>query len=188
MTRAIDIEAAEKLHIDFIGFVFVSSSPRSVSIDQAVALRGHVRKAKTVGVFTDHTLDEIEHYARAATLDFVQLHGVPDLEKAKAISTPVIQAFRGVPDSALAEAFLAHCPFVLIDKAEGEETADIAATRALPERIRSKMFLAGGLTPETVRDACDAVKPFAVDVARGIEIRPGIKDSHRMSAFSLALS
>ncbi|MBP9850603.1 MAG: phosphoribosylanthranilate isomerase [Candidatus Peribacteraceae bacterium] len=188
MTRGVDIDAAVALGVEYIGFVFAASSKRSVTINQAMSLRSHVRSAKTVGVFTDHSVDEIENHARELTLDVVQLHGEPDLQKAKALSVPVIQAFRGVPDASLLEGFLAYCPYILIDKAEGEGTADIPAIAALPERVRSKMFLAGGLTHENLRSASDAICPFAVDTARGIETRPGIKDHDRMSAFFSALS
>lgn len=188
MTRSGDIAAAEKLCIDFIGFVFASSSPRSVSLDEAKALRSHVRRAKTVGVFTDHPVDEIEKYAAALQLDFVQLHGEPDIDKVRAISVPVIQAFRGVPDIEVLRAFLAGCPYVLIDKAEGDDQADLSAIAALPADIRSKLFLAGGLTPSNIKTAADAAAPFAVDSARGIESSPGIKDHPLMSAFFRSLS
>jgi phosphoribosylanthranilate isomerase len=49
------------------------------------------------------------------------------------------------------------------------------------------LILAGGLTPENVGAAVKRVRPFAVDVASGVESRPGIKDFDRMRRFALAV-
>ena len=188
MTRSEDIAAAGQLSVDFVGFIFVPSSPRSVRFDEALELRKSISTAKAIGVFMDDTVDLIEKYADALQLDLVQLHSNPDIERVKKISKPVIQAFRGVPDVQTLESFLQYCPYVLIDKADGQEEVDFDAVAALPPHIRSKLFLAGGLTPGNVRSAADRIQPFAVDCARGIESQPGIKNHHRMLAFSHALS
>ncbi|MEI8229548.1 MAG: phosphoribosylanthranilate isomerase [Candidatus Peregrinibacteria bacterium] len=188
MTRGCDITSAEALNVDFLGLIFVPSSARSVSLSEAKLLRRDIRKAKFVGVFADHSVEVIEDYARTLHLDYVQLHGRPDLEKVKAISKPVIQAFRGIPNLATLESFLSVCPYFLLDKAEGADEADFSSVAALPSAIRSKLFLAGGLTPANVREVADAVQPFAVDTARGIEFHPGIKDYQRMFSFSQSFS
>lgn len=183
MTRADDIRAAESLGVGYIGFVFVPSSPRSVTLDEAVKLRQSVKHAKVVGVFMEDDPETINRTADTAMLDFIQLHGAPSLSLVTSCSKPVIQAFRGTPDIPTAERFLQVCPFILIDKAEGENGVDLASVAALPAAIRAKLFLAGGLGPDTVRSACDLVRPFAVDCARGIESEPGKKSMSLMTAF-----
>lgn len=188
MTREEDIHAAEELHVDFVGFVFVPSSPRSVTLHDVKRIRSAVQRAKTVGVFIDHSVEEIERHVEVLQLDFVQLHGKLDIERVRHLSKPVVQAFRGVPEVATAETFLKHCPYILIDKAEGQNEADFDLIAALPPSIRSKLFLAGGLTPGNVRSAVDRVQPYAVDCARGIESSPRVKNFHRMCAFFQALS
>ncbi len=187
MTRRIDIVAAEKLRVDFIGLIFVPSSPRSVTIDEAKQLRRHIRSATLVGVFADHPADQINEYAKALRLDVVQLHGQPDVEKIQNVRTPVIQAFRGVPNEKIFKTFLNFCPYILIDKAESEHEADFASIALLPSDIRSKLFLAGGLTPANIRTAAEKIQPFAVDCARGIESRPGIKNHDSMLDFFRSL-
>lgn len=186
--RQQDILAAEELGADFIGFVFVPSSLRCISFDEAKDMRAVALQAKTVGVFADHSNEKIEKHAEKLNLDFIQLHGKPDIDRIKHLSKPVIQAFCGIPDVSIAEIFLTLCPYILIDKAEGEDEADFDTIAQLPLRIRSKLFLAGGLTPENVRVAADRIQPFAVDSARGIESSPGKKNHHRMFAFLHALS
>ena len=187
MTQLKDILSAEELNIDFVGFVFEPSSPRHVTLKQAQNLRGAVHHAKTVGVFTDHSMEEIEEYAERLKLDYIQLHGEPDLKRVQQLSKPVIQAFRGVPKLADAEQFLHYCPYILIDRADGQNEADFAAIAEFPAPIRSKLFLAGGLTPGNVRSAVDRIQPFAVDSARGVESEPGYKNVNRMFAFFQAL-
>ncbi len=187
-TNVEDVQAAEALGVDYIGFVFAPESLRSVGLAVAQQLRRHSHKAKVVGVFTDHSLDHIEDHVRVLQLDFVQLHGKPDLERVKNLSVPVIQALRGVPDVTLFEKFLKHCPFVLIDKADGEDEADFDAIAALPLCVRSKLFLAGGLTPGNIRNAVDRIQPYAVDCARGVESQPGIKDHRKVSDFLSVLT
>lgn len=184
MTREADIEAAEALAIDFLGFIFVPSSPRHITLERAETLRKHIQKAQVVGVFEEQSQTEIEKHIHMLHLDYVQLYGKSDGN----ISVPVIQAFRGITDIKVLENALQHCTYVLLDKAEGEGEADFDAIAHLPIHIRSKLFLAGGLTPGNVSVAADRIQPFAVDCARGIESAPGEKNHHRMSAFLHALS
>ena len=163
MTREEDVGLADELDVDFIGLVFVSSSPRCVSIEQAESLRKAAHQASVVGVFDVADAELLNHAAANLALDFVQLHGHPDLELCRRIEAPVIQAFRGVPDAADAERFLDCCAYILLDKPAGAESVDLDAAAALPRQILFRTFLAGGLTPQNVRRAVDRIEPFAVD-------------------------
>lgn len=188
MTNSEDLVAAEKLNVDFVGFIFVPSSPRHINLEDARKLRKSIKHAKTVGVFVDMSKEDIERHIDALRLDYVQLHGKPYIELCRAISVPVIQAFRGVPSIETLEKFLAVCPYVLVDKEDGKEEADFQAISFLPAHIRSRVFLAGGLNPENVREAASMVHPFAVDCARGIEAVLGKKDKELMTSFLTALT
>jgi phosphoribosylanthranilate isomerase len=65
---------------------------------------------------------------------------------------------------------------------------DLALARAARERLRGhQMFLAGGLTPDTVHPAVSAISPDAVDVSSGVEQIPGIKDHDKLARFLEAL-
>ena len=183
MTRAEDIKAAERFGADFIGFVF-APSPRSVSLEAAKVLFRSVRKAKVVGVF--EKFGEIGSHLRDLDLDYVQIYEDP--VNGQDIGVPVIRAFRCVPDIRTLEKALEKFAFVLIDKARGKTEADFDAIEVLPDYVRSRLFLAGGLTPENLRQIAERIKPFAVDSARGIESGPGIKNPEKMFLFHHYLS
>jgi len=63
------------------------------------------------------------------------------------------------------------------------ETHDWGRTGDLVESLDSPVVLAGGLTPDNVADAVATARPFAVDVASGVEAEPGRKDPEAVSAF-----
>ncbi len=170
-TNLADVRAADDLGVDFIGFVVVASSPRAVSLEQARDLVAEVKNAKTVLV---GDFEDVAAVYDVVKPDYVQLHGEPRMELCGIV--PTIQAFRGVPSREVLEKFLAVCDYVLLDKAEGEEVGDFAAMRDLP---LERAFVAGGLSKDVLPD----LKPFAFDVARGIESAPGVKDHKLMEEF-----
>lgn len=188
MTNKEDVVATENLHVDFVGFIFVPSSPRHVTLEEAIRLTKNIKQAKTVAVFADMSLQDIQRHVAALQPDYIQLHGEPDMNLCRQLTVPVIQAFRGVPSLEVLEKFLKICPYVLIDKEEGKDMVDLRAISALPADIRSRVFLAGGLTPTNVLNAINDVHPYAVDSARGIESEPGKKDKALMHSFLAQLS
>lgn len=183
MTREKDVRLADELGVDFIGLVLVRSSPRCVDIEQAAAIRKTIRRAKVVGVFDEPNAELLNRVASELALDYIQLHGDPDLELCRRLAAPAIQAFCGVPSAEDMERFLDCCPYVLVDKQRGAAAVDLDAAAALPQRLRARMFLAGGIGPKNARQAVERVGPFAVDCARGVESSPGVKDSGKMRLF-----
>lgn len=184
ITRKEDIQIAEKLGVDYLGFIF-AKSPRHLTLNQAQKLRKHVKNAKVVGVFDDQSADEINVFIKELKLDFVQLHGNPSLQILKKLHAPVIQAFRGMPNENTARKYLHSADFILIDKAQKNEKADYKKIADLPSDLRSKLFVAGGVEPKNVQYIVKSIQPYAVDCASGIELKrqPGKKSSARMSSF-----
>lgn len=165
---------------DFIGLNFVPSSKRKVSAGQAkeiiAAIKGQI---KIVGVFQNADADSVNQVAETLGLDFVQLHGDEDPAYCARIKTDVIKRVSIKQDL---KAF--DVPFFLLDReVQGKgKLVDTNAARRIAQEF--EIFLAGGLNPKNVAKIVQEVRPFAVDVAGGIET-DGKEDFEKMRTFVL---
>jgi phosphoribosylanthranilate isomerase len=186
---------------DAIGVVF-AESPRWVSPEQARAIVDVLPPwVATVGVFVDADARTINRVVERTGISMVQLHGDEPPEIVAQLAAPAIKAFRVRDESWLAEArqWVSDCDAkrnlkgVLLDaynpSAHGgtgqrfnwNHVADARAADAL-EGLEP-IILAGGLAPDCVSGAIDLVKPWAVDVASGVEKAPGVKDLRKVEDF-----
>ncbi len=184
-----------------IGLNFFAKSPRSIAPDQAAVI---VRKQllQTIGLFVNHSLDEIDAIATQAGLTAIQLHGDETPRDLHAIHERhpdwhILKAFR-VADSLQSVAeFVAECQRLgvplagcLLDaRVEGEfgGTGKVAPWELIANQYDRTnwppLILAGGLTPENVAAAIHAVQPDGVDTASGVESSPGVKDTKLIKRF-----
>ncbi|MBQ1474658.1 MAG: phosphoribosylanthranilate isomerase [Ruminococcus sp.] len=185
LSRAEDIQAANAIKPDYIGFVFAEISKRKVSALEASKLKSKLDPAvKAVGVFLDDKLDFVASMLNLGIVDVVQLHGSEDeayIEKVRKITNkPIIKAFIIRSEEDVKRAERSTADFILLDGGKGEGRA---FDWSLLKEIKRPYFLAGGLNPDNVGDAVKALKPFAVDVSTGIET-DGVKDREKMTAFA----
>lgn len=188
LSRPADIEAANGLGPEYIGFVFWPKSRRYVPPEQAAALKARLSPGiRAVGVFVDEAPETVAGLLQKGIIDLAQLHGSEDeayLRRLRALTDrPVIRAFRVRTAADVAAAEASTADFVLLDSGAGTGTA---FDWALLRNISRPYFLAGGLSPENVGDAVRALRPFAVDVSTGIETG-GSKDQTKMAAFVAAV-
>ena len=188
LSRIEDIEAANAIKPDYIGFVFAEISKRRVSALEASKLKSKLAPdIKAVGVFLDDKLDFVASMLNLGIVDVVQLHGSEDeeyIEKVRQITNkPIIKAFiiRSKEDVERAEKSTAD--YILLDGGKGEGKV---FDWSLLKDIKRPYFLAGGLNPGNASDAVKALKPYAVDVSTGIET-DGVKDREKMTAFANAV-
>jgi phosphoribosylanthranilate isomerase len=188
ITRLEDAEQAASLGAWAIGFILWPGSKRRC--DPAVAAgiaRAVRRRLEPVGVFVNPTLDEVAHAADAIGLTHLQLHGDEGpafcAAAAQRTGARVIKGVRVVSGADIRDAERFHTDFHLLDGGGGR-TWDwgLASLR----RSHVPLILAGGLTPENVADGIAAVRPWAVDVASGVEAEPGVKDPAKVEAFVAA--
>ena len=188
LTRPCDIEAANEIKPDYIGFVFAPKSKRRVSYKQAVDLKNLLSKEiKAVGVFLDEDIDQVISLLNLGIIDAAQLHGSESAEYIKRLQKetgkPVIKAFqiRGEADVSAAENTIAD--YIILDAGTGEgKTFDWE----LIKEFKKPYFLAGGLNPGNVNDAMRQLHPYALDVSTGIET-DGLKDKKKMTEFAAAV-
>lgn len=193
ITNLEDARQAASLGAWAIGLNHFPGSPRYVEPEAAVEISASLkRQLEIVGVFVNPTLDEVATAAEDESLTMIQLHGDEGAafcrEVARRTGCKVIKALP-VRNSAdvlqAAEAY--RTDFHLLDAYErgkaGGTGASFDWTLLAGRRSEVPLILAGGLTPDNVDEAIAAVHPFAVDVASGVEIEPGVKDHALMASF-----
>jgi phosphoribosylanthranilate isomerase len=190
ITRAEDIAAVNAARPDYIGFVFVWTSRRYVTPEQAAVLRGSLSPGiQAAGVFAGEPAENIISLFDSGVIDLVQLHGGEDsryIEDLRSRScVPIIKAVSVSSADDIARAAATPADYVLLDHGTGG-TGNAFDWRwlggaASGGRLRTgrPFFLAGGINAGNIESAL-ALKPYAVDVSSGAET-DGIKDAAKIS-------
>ncbi|DAZ98929.1 TPA: LOW QUALITY PROTEIN: hypothetical protein N0F65_001368 [Lagenidium giganteum] len=166
---------------------------RNAAVLRAVTARAPL----VVGVFANHSAEEINKIATEVGLDIVQLHGDEGFDICKEITLPTVRVFH-LPDtlntdSVDAEAILQHvrghlANFLLLDTTVKGQQGGTGVTfdwkiAALFNQARLPCLMAGGLTAENVTKAISIAHPLGVDVSSGVEQSPGVKDLSKVALF-----
>jgi phosphoribosylanthranilate isomerase len=191
-----DAERAIELGAWALGFILWEPSKRFVDPAVAAGITRVVRrKVETVGVFVNQTLDEIADRVDVLGLTHVQLHGDEGPSFCSAVSqrtgAKVIKAGRIGHSADLRDIDRFHTAYHLLDTAKTGHYGGTGATwdwsLVRGRRTKTPVILSGGLTAENVAEGIAAVRPYAVDVASGVEASPGIKDPAKLEAFFAAV-
>ncbi|MDQ6817143.1 MAG: phosphoribosylanthranilate isomerase [Actinomycetota bacterium] len=175
-----------------VGLVLWPHSPRACDPDTAAEIAAALkRRAEIVGVFVNPTLEQVAQAADAIGLTMLQLHGDEGpsfcAESARRTGCKVIKAarIRGRADLQALASF--HTDYHLLDGRVPGSGLTFDWDLARSHRGPTPVILSGGLDPENVGEAITAVRPFAVDVASGVERSPGRKDPRKLEAFAAAV-
>jgi phosphoribosylanthranilate isomerase len=192
ITNSGDASAACDLGAATLGFNFYEKSARVISPADAWKIITRVPETvESVGVFVNWSAEAVIALGRALSLDTVQLHGdeAPGVIRECAKYFHVTKALRAGAQFRLrdlrtygaASAFLFDAAAQAGQYGGTGKRADWALARRAARSHR--IILAGGLAPENVAEAIRFVQPYAVDVASGVESRPGRKDHGKLRAF-----
>ncbi len=198
LRRQSDIDVANELKPEYIGFVLWEKSSRNVSRDEAYSLRKALLPGiKAVGVFVNEEVLKVAALLNEKVIDVAQLHGHEDsryIERLKELSPgcEIIKALKVRDKESLLRELdsfaIAGPDFFLLDSGTGSgQTFNWEILRS-PEvtdkllELSKGWFLAGGLDTANVAEAIQKLKPMAVDVSSGIETE-GKKDPDKMRAF-----
>ena len=189
LSSTCDIEAANLLKPEYIGFVFASKSRRYVTPEKAAQLKAMLLPdIKAVGVFVDESPQTVAEFLQADIIDVAQLHGSETEAYIRYLrsltSKPIIQAFCIETEPDIQRAQSSSADFVLLDSGNGGTGA--AFDWKLIHNINRPYFLAGGLGMANVGEAIQTLRPYAVDVSSGIETA-GLKDKNKMAEFVAAV-
>ncbi len=193
LTRPEDAATAAGLGAAYLGVVFAEGS-RMVTPARAAAIVSAGQGIPVVGVFGRQSASDILATANLAGLRGVQLHGPHSSETAALVRAAGLRVWRVVRIASAADLehladSATHADAVLVEPrvphAEGGSGTplDMELARGARTRLAGPMVLAGGLTPTTVAEAIDLVRPEVVDVSSGVERLPGIKDPDQIARF-----
>ena len=206
VTDASNALACIQAGADYLGLNFHPASSRYLPLDRAISLAETLAgQAELVGLCVDRPLAEVAAILRAIpAIGTLQLHGAEDVAYLAACrelpSRPqVIRAFR-LRDRADVAAMVAYLDRAA-DRGASPDAILVDALvpgqfggtgHAIPDDLldhlpgHPRLILAGGLGPDNVADRVARVRPWMVDVASGVEARPGWKDIGRVAALAVA--
>lgn len=194
ITNAEDALAAIECGADALGFNLFAGSKRFVELDgEAAWMQALPPFVTRVAVMVDVPLDEAKRVAEHPAIDLVQFHGDEDerycAEFAR-LGRPFVKALRLRDEATIETAARFFTPHVLLDADAGAAFGGTGllidlglAAECVRRQAGLRIILAGGLRPENVAEAVRTVRPYAVDVASGVESAPRRKDRAKMTDF-----
>lgn len=192
LRRKEDIEYANDLKPDYIGFIFARSK-RQITKDEAIELKDMLdEEVKTVGIFVNQDTDYVTDIANEVGLDVIQLHGDEDniyikklresLEQLKR-KKEIWKAIRVKNKESLKDIDKLDVEGVLLDTYSEQAYGGLGETfnweLVSDLKTDKKLILAGGLDSENIKDAKEIVEPDIIDVSSGVETE-GFKDYEKM--------
>ncbi|AFL86976.1 phosphoribosylanthranilate isomerase [Terriglobus roseus DSM 18391] len=209
-TRLEDCVVAAEAGADAVGFIFASGK-RLITAQDARAITSELPETlETIGVFTQTNAAQILATAAAAGITGIQLHSAFDPRRAAIIRRQfpktkgrmrVLQVVHWLTDVSAEtqmERFRVECKAIaasgladalLVDSRTAEAsggtgvTFDWSAAASALQGLSLPVIVAGGLRPENVGPAIEALHPDGVDTSSGVEVSPGVKDHDRVRAF-----
>jgi phosphoribosylanthranilate isomerase len=195
ITNPVDAELAIGAGADALGFNFWPASERHVRLAEAAEwIKELPDTIVRVAVLVNPTRAYAKEIAAIDGIDVLQLHGTESPNFCRVLAEEQVSLWKAIPmtesDISLPD-FHAHR--ILLDTATGPKFGGTGspfpwswARDLILANPNWEFILAGGLSPENVAEAVNEARPFGVDVAGGVEARPGRKDIYRVRDFIAA--
>lgn len=188
LTTLDDALDAIELGADYLGFNFYPDSKRFISFEKAAEIFQDIpTEIPKVGIFVNADPQLVIDTATELGIDILQFHGDEAPSYVNQFARAKIKAFRMNRADDLKNISEYETDFILVESVVENAYGGTGIVGnwdiAREAKKYGKIFLSGGLTPENVEIAVHTVKPFAVDVASGVESSPGRKDYRRMEEF-----
>lgn len=192
ITNAPDARVCVEAGADALGFIFVENTPRYIEPETAASIIAQLPPFVTpVGIFWDHQPEQVKILAQECRLRALQFHGDETPEALQDFWLPVIKTIKVSGPSDFNRMDRYRVSAFLVDSpgrwGEGQARAPLPWGMVRTGTTGRRIILSGGLTPDNVAEAIQTVRPFAVDVTSGVEVRPGRKDHDKVARFIAAV-
>ncbi len=184
-----DAQTASLLGVDAIGLVFYPPSPRHVEIKQAIEIvKALPAFVSVIALFVDEQESKIREILEQVPIDCLQFHGDESPEACRVYDKRYIKAIRmqnGIDILGFAKRYHDASGLLLDAYHPGVKggTGSSFDWMMIPKSCPLPIVLAGGLDVNNARLAIESVRPYALDVSSGVEVKKGIKDAQKMAAF-----
>jgi phosphoribosylanthranilate isomerase len=194
--RVEDAMFAADAGADAIGLNFYAPSPRAVTLQQAIAVRAALPPfVSTVALFVNAARSEVNGVCESLNPSLLQFHGDEDPDYCASFFRPYLKAIRvgasmKADDLVQLQTEFSTAKALLLDTLSTGQyggTGESFNWNVIPQSLREKIVLAGGLTAINVGDAVRKIRPWAVDVSSGVESGKGISDPEKILAFMSAV-
>lgn len=192
ITRTEDALCAAHAGADAVGLIFYGASPRAVTIEQAALISSALPAfISTVALFVNAVPREVYDVISRVRPAILQFHGDEDASYCTQFGVPFLKAIRVGTGTTGGDLLEYENEFrgargVLLDTlslgAYGG-SGEAFDWNVIPDEMRRRIVLSGGLLPDTVGGAIRIVRPWAVDVSSGVEQRKGVKDHAKIKLF-----
>ncbi|WP_134114554.1 phosphoribosylanthranilate isomerase [Orenia marismortui] len=187
ITNLEDAQAAVDYGADLLGFIF-AQSPRKINKKQVKNIQSQLPKGiKTVGVFANQPVEEIQNIIDYCQLDYIQLHGSESPEYCQEFELPIIKAFRVKDEAYLDKLSEYKIDKYLLDTYHPDKLGGVGKVfnwdLALKAKEYGDIIIAGGLNPDNIGEAIKVIAPYGVDVSSGVEAKTAKKDLNKMKNF-----
>ena len=191
LRRTEDIEYANILLPDYVGFILADGFVRQIKREQAEEFAESLdNRIKRVGVFVNQPASVVAEYINSGIIQYAQLHGEEDnlyinkLMECIKTKCGVIKAVRVREAADIKRAEGYNCSYLLLDTYSGSQAGGTGITFdwTMVKNIKKPFFLAGGLSAGNVEEAIKTAAPYAVDASSSMETE-GYKDFNKMKEF-----
>jgi phosphoribosylanthranilate isomerase len=187
ITNVEDALLCENLGADTLGFILYKGSKRFIEPDIAEKIISELSPfTLKVGVFVNSSFEEINSIAKQIKLNSVQLHGEESPDIVSKINLPVIKSFRiknGFDFSRLKEFENVSYLFDTYSEKEYGGTGKTFNWELIPDELKNKIILSGGISINNIEEVYKKIKPAAVDLSSSLESSPGKKDIEKVKEF-----
>ena len=192
ITRIEDALCAASAGADAIGLIFYAGSPRAVTLEQAIVISNVLPPfVSTVALFVNAPKNEVDEVIARLRPTILQFHGDENPAFCTQFGMPFLKAIRvGAEMTAddlleYAEKFSAARALLLDTMSQGSYggSGKVFDWQLIPNGMRRRIVLSGGLQADNVAGAIRMIKPWAVDVSSGVEAQKGVKDHAKIAKF-----
>jgi len=187
ITNIDDALLCSDLGADALGFIFYNNSKRNISVNNAGEIINMLPSFITkVGVFVEQSPAEIKSIANNIGLTAIQLHNENILLNPDEFPIRIIKALRIKPGFDFSPLLKADKYQYLLDSYSGSipgGTGESFDWNLIPEEIKHKIILAGGISANNIKSVFENIKPQAVDLSSSVESEPGRKDKNKLVDF-----